>query len=92
LVQLIITEGEFCDGANDGDFSRIGEGWPSTRNSKIAELNHLASFSIDFKETITAMSMFIDEADQFFLERFHAQGIPFSIIRIFDIDQTELTN
>jgi hypothetical protein len=38
------------------------------------------------------MSMFIDEADQFFLERFHAQGIPFSIIRIFDIDQTELPN
>jgi hypothetical protein len=55
-------------------------------------LNDLASFTIDFKKTITAVAVLIDEADQFFLERLHAQGVPFSIICTFDINQPELPN
>jgi hypothetical protein len=92
LVQLIIAQRQFCYGADNGDFSGIGKGRPSTRNSKIAELNDLASFPIDFKKTVTAVPVLIDEPDEFFLQRLHAQRVPFSIIRTFDVNQTELAN
>jgi hypothetical protein len=55
-------------------------------------LDDLASFAVNFQKTVASMPVFIDKPHQFFLERFHSEGIPLPVICPLDIDQAELAN
>ena len=70
LIEVVIAQAEFRHRSYNGDLTSVGKRRTGGGDAEVAELNHAATFPVDFEKTIAAMTVLFHQSNQVFLELF----------------------
>ncbi len=76
LIEVVIAQAEFGHRSYNGDFTGVRKRGPGRGDAKITELNHAATFPVDFQKAIAAMTVLFHQGNEVFLELFKRKGVP----------------